>query len=578
MFSNKNKETTIDIEKFDLVNLKKFTEDAIDDLLKTGIDDKGLSIEEYEKRKNRKNKLKFAQKNCGVGDIGAKEFVKGYIEDLLTKFYGIDESNIDYVLNFKNLDKLNTEDKFHILLYHYKKQYKYDAFKKIIKKYELDELKIVNDERKYIITKEDIEKIIEKENINMSFEDKLEVITQKIYSSYKGLGVIDEIRDMNINGLSLGVNGLTEEFATNITHIKTIKEKVDKLYKSCDSIWLYFEGKEIHLEFLGFGSYKELERVCSNIYKFGNPGQLDQSKGFITNSMADNSRIVVLRPPFCESWVCFIRKFDVDGILEEIVEGKNSDKVIKLTDYIVKGRMTTAITGDQGAGKTTHLIGMIRKIYPTLTLRIWESFFETHLRNKLPDRNIVSIQETSSVTGEKGLDVLKKTNGAVTIIGEAAEDTEVAYIVKVAQVASLFTLFTHHAKTFTDLISALRNSLLNTGLFASEKLAEEQVIRVLDFNIHLRNEYGVRYIERITECVLIDDTDTYPTNFRNSNNIEDKISNFMETALVYFKKMTSNKNYKAVNIIEYDLDKREYIVKNTISENRIKIMASNMIE
>ncbi|WP_031368477.1 hypothetical protein, partial [Clostridium botulinum] len=77
---------------------------------------------------------------------------------------------------------------------------------------------------------------------------------------------------------------------------------------------------------------------------------------------------------------------------------------------------------------------------------------------------------------------------------------------------------------------------------------------------------------------LIDDTDTYPTNFRNSNNIEDKISNFMETALVYFKKMTSNKNYKAVNIIEYDLDKREYIVKNTISENRIKIMASNMIE
>ncbi|MBY6808668.1 hypothetical protein, partial [Clostridium botulinum] len=78
--------------------------------------------------------------------------------------------------------------------------------------------------------------------------------------------------------------------------------------------------------------------------------------------------------------------------------------------------------------------------------------------------------------------------------------------------------------------------------------------------------------------VLIDDTDIYPTNFRDSNNIEDKISNFMETALVYFKKMTANKNYKAVNIIEYDLEKKEYVVKNAISENRIKIMASNMTE
>lgn len=71
-----------------------------------------------------------------------------------------------------------------------------------------------------------------------------------------------------------------------------------------------------------------------------------------------------------------------------------------------------------------------------------------------------------------------------------------------SQVASLFTIFTHHAKTFRDLVFSLRNSLLKTGVFQHEGIAEEQVVHVINFDVHLkRDAEGRRYIERITECV-----------------------------------------------------------------------------
>lgn len=144
-----------------------------------------------------------------------------------------------------------------------------------------------------------------------------------------------------------------------------------------------------------------------------------------------------------------------------------------------------------------------------------------------------------------GLDVQKKTDGSVNIIGEVATDQVAAWMIQAAQVASQFTLFTHHAKTFPLLVQSLRNSLLKTGVFSSEKIAEEQVVGVLNFDIHLVKDFkGRRYIERITECILVENDE--------------------------------NTKYKYVNILEYH-DGR-YVLTNPISEkNRIE-MKNNMDE
>ena len=44
--------------------------------------------------------------------------------------------------------------------------------------------------------------------------------------------------------------------------------------------------------------------------------------------------------------------------------------------------------------------------------------------------------------------------------------------------------------------------MLRTGVFKNEKTAEEQVVQVLNFDIHLKKDFkGKRYVERITECI-----------------------------------------------------------------------------
>ena len=68
------------------------------------------------------------------------------------------------------------------------------------------------------------------------------------------------------------------------------------------------------------------------------------------------------------------------------------------------------------AGKTTMLMAMIENIYETMNLRITETAFELHLRKIYPTRNIVSMRETETISGQDCLDVQKKTDGSVNII------------------------------------------------------------------------------------------------------------------------------------------------------------------
>lgn len=276
----------------------------------------------------------------------------------------------------------------------------------------------------------------------------------------------------------------------------------EQLTRAWESVWIFYRGKSIRLAFLSFGSEAELKRVCQNIYKFNLPGQLSEVNGYKVNEMQDGSRIVVVRPPFAETWAFFVRKFDMMGTsLEHLIQGENAELPIGLLKYLMKGSRITSITGSQGSGKTTLLMAMVKYIYAAYTLRVQEMSFELHLRRLYSGRNILSFRETDYVSGQAALDLQKKTDGTVHILGEVATDEVAAWMVQMAQVASLFTIFTHHAKTFRDLIESLRNSLLKTGVFRDEQVAELQVATVIDFDVHLRRDMtGRRYIERITEC------------------------------------------------------------------------------
>ena len=587
--NKQNAEVVQEIEKDDktytLEKMRDYVKKRLDEITKINLYDIGLSEEELKRRKNKKYALKKALKGCTYGDVNDKRYVKELISDLLSKEYGVDETNISKAIPFDVPSLLTAQDKFDIIIYMYKKEFGYEALTELIKRYNLATLKYLQGESKpsYVITEDEISDIYEKEKLVLSFKDKLEIVVQRIYQHYKGYSSIDEIRDMNIDGVSGGVSGLPESFISQVAQTGTTDyiEQVSehKVPRACDSIWIFFQGKSIRLAFLSFGTEAELKRVCQNIYKYNNPGQLSDTNGYKVNEMKDGSRVVVVRPSMSETWAFFVRKFDVKRATVEQWTGDmaGKEKAIELLKYLVKGARITSITGEQGCGKTTLLMGLIENIYETMNLRITEMAFELHLRKVYPTRNILSMRETDTISGQECLDVQKKTDGSVNIIGEVATDPVASWMIQSAQVASKFTLFTHHAKTFPDLVTALRNSMLRAGVFKNEKTAEEQVVQVLNFDIHLQKDFrGRRYIERVTECIPVKDSKTYDFEYKKEHDMDSKVTKFFENATTYFSKVTEQNLYTYQNILEY-VD-GEYQLTNKITDQNIHDMRANMDE
>ncbi len=354
----------VDDQTYTLGKMIEFVKRRLDEITKINLYDIGLSEEELKRRKSKKYELKKALKGCTYGDVNDKKYVKELIFDLLSKEYGVTEMNISKAIPFDIPSVLTSQDKFDILIYIYKKEFGYEALSELIRKYKLDDFKYIQGETKpcYVITEDEISEIFEKENIVLSFNDKLSIVVQRIYQQYKGYSSIDEIRDMNIDGVSGGVSGLPESFISQVAqtdsadYLSQIQEH--KVQRACDSIWIMFHGKSIRLAFLSFGTEAELKRVCQNIYKYNNPGQLSDTNGYKINEMKDGSRVVVVRPSMSETWAFFVRKFDVKrATLEQIVLYPGKEDTIALLKYLVKGARIISLTGEQGCRKDNNAYG-----------------------------------------------------------------------------------------------------------------------------------------------------------------------------------------------------------------------------
>ena len=366
--NKQNAEVVQEIEKDDktytLEKMRDYVKKRLDEITKINLYDIGLSEEELKRRKNKKYALKKALKGCTYGDVNDKRYVKELISDLLSKEYGVDETNISKAIPFDVPSLLTAQDKFDIIIYMYKKEFGYEALTELIKRYNLATLKYLQGESKpsYVITEDEISDIYEKEKLVLSFKDKLEIVVQRIYQHYKGYSSIDEIRDMNIDGVSGGVSGLPESFISQVAqtdsadYLTQIQEH--KVQRACDSIWIMFHGKSIRLAFLSFGTEAELKRVCQNIYKYNNPGQLSDTNGYKINEMKDGSRVVVVRPSMSETWAFFVRKFDVKrATLEQIVLYPGKEDTIDLLKFLVKGARIISLTGEQGCRKNNNAYG-----------------------------------------------------------------------------------------------------------------------------------------------------------------------------------------------------------------------------
>lgn len=504
------------VNDFDLGHLERDVKMSIQKTLRQRPEELNLNKTETEKRLSSKSRLRTSIKLAPTGDEGAKTYLLDYIAVLLERGHGINENTIDLVIPFHIDDELENRVKWSICLHQKMNQYGMKTLEKIF------------EEQKWIQEVEGQEVRVTEKQLDelynsviaewpLSYSDKLDILTRRVYEDIWGHSVVDFALELKIDGISGGVSGIPYDMYIYTDGTASLDLK--NMPFSYDSVWCMYRGVSVHLDFLSFGSQKELERVCRNIYRHNNPGQLSAQKGYIVNDRKDGSRVVVTRPPLSDSWLFLVRKH-TNGGLESIHSmgkrwGEHGNIPVYILNCIVRGEKTFGVTGGQGCGKTTLLKALIAFFNPKWNIRIQEMIFELSLRLIYPKRNIITFREIPSVSGQEGLDLQKKTDGVINILGEVASSAVANWVIQMSQVASLFTCFTHHANTVADLVTWYRDALLKDGGLSNEKAAEDEVIHAINFDVHMEN----RRVVRITEIVPNPDGDYHNGKLYTERNI-----------------------------------------------------------
>jgi len=545
-------------EKPDVEQSDKLTMDKLLEIVKYSLADlikdenfTGLADEEFESMYKRKARIQDAMQNCVYGIDSAKLIVQDLIRSIIADMLKTEEEILE-VYDFRS-HYLEPRIKFELLMYHYKKTFGKDALAEMINEYKLARERYQIEDKSqpsYLISEEDIDTIFAEKNFELNYNVMLDMLVIMIYQRYKGFGVVDTLREMNINGFNCGTSG---------SILSALLNKDIKIMKAPRSVWLYFNGKYIHLRFLSFNTEEELRRVVQLLCRYNNPGPLTEKRGYMVNTMYDKSRVLALRPPASEYWAVFIRKFTLsDSSLEALIDKPYVNQgylAVNLVKYLMLGQITCGFTGRQGAGKTVMMTAAVKYIDPRYTIRVLEMAPEMYLRELYPERNILSVQETDYVSAAELQDALKKSDAAVSIIGEVATDSIAARMIQMGQVASIFTIFSHHANLAEQLVYAIRNSLVNAGGFSGNMItAEQQVIDVIRVDIHLNyTTDGRRYIERVSEIVKLDESVPYPDYMK-----DDPLHSMNEITKEYYTRRTDRKSFTTRDILKYNLETNTY--------------------
>lgn len=517
------------------------------------------SKEEFDRRYNRQARIIESLKQCTYGIERDKSIVIDLIKDFIDE--NVSDESVSKILGLDDESEPSDHTMLEIILYKYKKRYGKDALSQWIIKNNFDKERratgsLREQDKAYFVTVDDLQQSYMEENIHLSKDEKRDVLAILVYQLYKGFGIIDTVREMNVDGMNFGTSG---------SILSTASSKTAKMFRASRSFWLYFHGKYIHLRFMDFGSEAEVQRVINLVIRYNNPGALTAKRGYIVNTMYDKSRVLALRPPASEYWAVFIRKFTLKDVSTESLIIKpythKGDVAVKFIEFLMRGQVTCGVTGRQGSGKTTLMTAMITYIDPRFNIRVLEMAPELYLRELYSTRNILSAQETYTVSASELQDAFKKSDAAVSLCGEVATDELAAKMIQFGMTASIFTIFSHHANTPKDLVLTLRNSIVNAGGFSNMETAEKQVTDVVKFDVHL--DYtadGKRYIAAISEIVQLETNIPYP-----KYDETDGMNSMNRITTEYYQRKTDRIAFKVRKIMHYDLDTDTYICDQRIS-------------
>lgn len=476
-----------------------------DDLVFTS--DKHFEALSYKKRT-----LAKALDECIYGVEKSKNVVLSHIRYIIERELPEEQDCLD-VINFNDLYYIDPNIQWEVLIYMVKKTHKTDVMNYLCNKYDLATEREVPNEltggtnSRCLFDAQFLSDVLEKEmgDYKLDYNDMLNIITILVYRSRYGFGVVDTLRGLDVDGFNFGTSGSVRYVIDGTYNVP---------YRTTNSVWVQLKAKWIHFSFLDFGKEEEMKRIINQLVTWGTTAPMTEKSPYKVNDAYDGARVTAVRPPAGECWACFVRKFSAGLYVKEKLLNKpavhNWELPSQLIYYLMRAEQTVPFTGQQNTGKTSMMKAAMADIL-MVNIRILEMSFELAIRELYPWKNVITVKPTDYVTSSQLQDLLKKTDGYLSMVGEVAEDIVAARMIQFCLIASAFTIFSHHAKTDADLINGLSNSLVACGEYENHDVAMSTVLDAIKHNVHLDFVKGERVIEHISEIVKLNEIEAYPT-------------------------------------------------------------------
>lgn len=561
--------------------LRRYVKERVDELVGTNMMGMGLSKQELYNQEQHQQTISSCIRLCCSGDPGAREALKELVRTILLTDLGIDEELLHISIPYDNKKGMSARQMFETMLYKLDNG-KQEGLAELCKKYNWW---YPTAENGYSITESMIRNAYEELRLQLNFADKLNVLTQLIYADDFGHQIIDSLNEQvhSVEEIQLGLCGLPER-AYHYKDELIGALAAETVEYSKDSINIVLKGNCIKLPFLSFETDDELERAIRNLIKGSGAGELTASTPEIVINTIDDRRVSVAMPPIADSYVGFVRKFDaiLDADLAYWCSGmKDSEEVVQFITWLMKAKLSTAVNGDMGVGKTTAIRGALAKSPEELAIRVIESeSFEINARRYLNGRNTMALRVTDATPEDQVLAFVRKTSGQVFCVGEITSPRMAKLSLDLMNFAQQVIFSSHYVST-DGMISAFVGALLGIGGYSSEKLAEMEVVRSIRYDIHLEKKDGIRYVHYINEIVPVFDTESWcDVEDITRDNASQKVAVGLREVR---KQLGQVKTYMTRTIMRYDIETEKLEFLNRPSEETFKraknvLSAENCLE
>ena len=543
--------------------------ETISNIINMDMDGLNLNKKDLDNRRALKRTLSNAVRKCSQGDINSKTIVLTRAKYTITNVININEDNINEAIPFHDESRLSSKDKFEIMMYLQKQSGNRRMFQGICDIANLDRLQNDNLGYYYCVSDEDINRAYNMTPIALTFDDKLNVLAQRIYEETYGLSVADLLimEDISIDGISGGVSGLT---TANVRHMEDdIVLGSHEKPQTHDSIWVIYKGKPIHLKFLSFESDAAMHRVCKNLSEHGRRGHLTRAEGGIKTHLANGSRVTVCRPYNASQWAFFVRKYAGTATysLEDLLIDKGSCYPIDLIKWAIQGCVNLFFSGDQNSGKTTYTRAAVREIDRRQPIRTLESDFELYLNDIYDNKNIIGTRPSEILPFPKLIELLKSTDAHTILFGETSSLEQAKHLIDLLLAGTKRIITTGHWPTTDELVAYFVHALGGLGNSSLDD-TQSMVARLIHLDVHcIKENDGHRHIDRITEVIPYEREDEEPK-------IKVGVEGRLEEISHYMKILTRKKTYYTKDIVVYE--EGQYKMINPISDGLARIILHNL--